>query len=601
MSKKTIFKRIALTAVSALAAGTLSVVVAPSASATAPTANTLHIVANANVPTAVFTTSAAYDTAGDASTGLLANAGTGVTQTAVLLSTGQLTVVGGASGAASSTGSIVVSGGTITKGLHAGTTASYISTDKTYTVAATTAGTEDDDATLGAIIVPNSGATTMTVQFYTGSVTESLPTNGTLRGQIVVSIATSSTAGTFSTTYSRVNTALVASAGTYTGAGAFSATVDGVDQTGASVIANGGLGAINLTLKDAYGTLLSGKGALVATATNGAGLAFNGTLGTGATPTTLAVADGSDSEGTISVSRPSTSANKSFTTTVTIAWNGATVATKTFRFEGEVAKVVAASPTIQRTGATTSAAPWAFRVTYFDDKDNALYPSSGTTVVSSTLNTAITAASINTYGVAATATSAKGQVTCNTAVSAGSSAGAGSASLQLQHVNSSGSIILSNVWTQKCAGDADTYTVSLDAASYTPGSVATLTITCKDGKGNLANAVDPISSSGSLLTVTGLGTAVTAPADADACGDDGEGIKKYQYVVGNTEGTYTAVISSPVINAQSETVTGANQSISYKIAAATSTVSTNEVLAAIVKLIATINKQIRQLQKQLRR
>jgi|NOAtaT_6_FD_contig_91_2001759_length_1861_multi_7_in_0_out_0_1 hypothetical protein len=601
MSIKTLRKRIALVAVSALGAGLMSVVVVPAASAGAVASETMEILDNINQAAATLTdadeASAAVDA--NASVGLLAESGSGVTMTATMLSTGSLAVVTGAT--SSVINSIVVSGGTITKALHTTSNTTAFATT-TYAVAATVGGTEDDNAPLGVIVRPNSGVATMTIQFYQGSgITESLPTNGTLKAQATVTVASASEAGTFSTVFSRVNTAAVTSAPTYTGSGAFSATVDGVDQTGASVVANGGLGAINITLKDAYGTLLSGKGALVVNGTGGAGLAYSGTLGTGTTPTLLAVADSSDSEGTISVARPSALANKSFTTTITITWNGVTVATKTFRFEGEVAKVVAASPTIQRTGATTSAAPWAFRVTYFDDKDNALYPQSGTSVVSTTLNTAITAASINTYGVAATATSAKGQVTCNTAVSAGASAGAGTASLQLQHINSSGSIIKSNVWTQKCAGDADTYTVALDAAVYTPGSVATLTVTCKDAKGNLANAVDPISSTGSLLSVTGLGTSVTAPANGDACGDDGEGIKKYQFVVGNTEGTYTAVISSPVINAQSESVTGANQSIAYKIAASTATVSTNEVLAAIVKLIATINKQIRQLQKQLRR
>jgi hypothetical protein len=61
------------------------------------------------------------------------------------------------------------------------------------------------------------------------------------------------------------------------------------------------------------------------------------------------------------------------------------------------------------------------------------------------------------------------------------------------------------------------------------------------------------------------------------------------------------VVSAPVINAQSETAAAANQSVSYKVAASSTAVSNEDVLKAIVSLIASINKQIAALQKALLR
>jgi len=89
-------------------------------------------------------------------------------------------------------------------------------------------------------------------------------------------------------------------------------------------------------------------------------------------------------------------------------------------------------------------------------------------------------------------------------------------------------------------------------------------------------------------------TAVTAPTNNDTF-TSGPGTKTYQFSVGTSEGAFVGTFK----------VTGATdtaaKTVQYKVANQNAAVSTNEVLAAIVKLIATINKQIRQLQKQLRR
>ena len=246
---------------------------------------------------------------------------------------------------------------------------------------------------------------------------------------------------------------------------------------------------------------------------------------------------------------------------------------------------------IARTGATSTTA---FRTAFADDKGFALYPQSGVIAVASTLNSTVTSVEANaTPPNATTGALGKGSVTCSG--SAGSYLADGSANLQLQYTNtSSGNVIKSNVWNQVCAGDAYTFKASLDKAVYQPGSVATLTISGLTAAGNKANAYDPISETGSLVAITGLGTAVTSPANGDLL-DSAAGVKTYQYVVGSTEGTYTAVVSSPIITALNSDQ--GNVALAYEIKSASGTVTNAEVLKSIVALIASINKQIQALQK----
>jgi hypothetical protein len=131
----------------------------------------------------------------------------------------------------------------------------------------------------------------------------------------------------------------------------------------------------------------------------------------------------------------------------------------------------------------------------------------------------------------------------------------------------------------------------MDKASYAPGEIATLTLTGKDSSGR------PVSTFTQLSGVTyafGGMTAVTAPTNGDVFAS-GAGIKTYQFSVGTSEGSFVGSFTT------TGTVDASAKTVQYKVANPNAAVSTNEVLAAIVKLIATINKQIRQLQKQLRR
>ena len=169
--------------------------------------------------------------------------------------------------------------------------------------------------------------------------------------------------------------------------------------------------------------------------------------------------------------------------------------------------------------------------------------------------------------------------------------------MKLQATSSTGVVVKSNEFTVSCAGDPVNYSASLDKASYVPGDIATLTITAKDSKGRLTNnaavvgdSTDPVSIAGSNMT------AVSAPTNADTFTN---GVKTYKFIVGSTEGSYQLAVDLPKWN--STTYSQSALTVPYTIKASSAAVSNAEVLAAIVKLIASINKQIRALQKSLKR
>jgi hypothetical protein len=606
MSNKTIFKRVALVAVTALGAGVLSV--AP-ANAAAPdnnavgaasistTENVLNIATSPSITGDAITDSS--DATLNKSRGLLANSTTqttsSLTSTATVSSSSE--VVWYTTSAAAGTGdpivTFVVEGATITEAESAATTKIFSQDLTMYSV-----GTEDGGGQLTAIgVTPKSGVTSYTLSMYTTTSTENAlaaPTaaqvgpatiisgaqsKGTLVQRYLVTVATTSVSGVYSAADSYF-------------AGAACSTADAqetnVDATDSLSINNGVSPAacININLRDAYNVSLAAKGALIITATNGAGIGYkdDGSVTSAASEFNLTQVSSTSADGKITVVKPAARVNKSFSTTVSVSWNGVVVSTKSVTFKGEVATVTASAPKI---GALNASNAGAFKVAYADDAGNALYPTaSDTSVVSSTTNSIVTGASVPAAGSSA-------ELALGTLVCANVSTG-GTADLQLQHVNSiSGTVVKSNVWKATCAGNADTYTASFDKASYTPGSLATLTITFKDVKGQLANAYDLVGN-GALITIAGApnATAVTIPAATDKP-DTGAGTKTYQFVVGTTQGDFQAVVSVPDVNA----LNGANQTVPYSVKSAVSTVTNEEILKSIVSLIASINKQIQALQK----
>ena len=605
MSNMTLRKRISLVILTALGAGLLSVTPAQAANNAAvgglnaeTAADVLNIATVQGAASASSTlTSSILNT--NRSQGLLnvssVQTTATITSTATLLSTGTATFY--FTGVASRSHTVVVSGGTIS-GFSSSVTMTASSSDlKTYVVTQEDVGA----ATVAFAVKPSSGSTTMSVELYK-SAANTFVNGGTAYDGALAILAGSASKGDLIQKYV-ITIAATSAVGVYSAADSYcnlatssTAAADGTDDTGAGVIANRSNGYIDFNLVDAFGNALTG--AVVIEATGGSAVAYNGDYTATSTATDFNLVQVStDADGKIDVTRPAALIDKSASTTVTIKYNGVTVCTKSIRFEGEIATITASDTQILRTGAANTSA---FRTTFADDKGFALYPQSGVQVVAATLNSTVTAVDAQaTPPNASTATKGYGTVTCGG--TAGSYLDAGTADLQLYYLNtSSGTTVKSNVWKAVCAGDAYTYTASLDKASYTPGSLATLTLTFKDAGGNLANAYDDVSEASTLLiSITGLGTAVTAPAAGDEAdnvvGGTTVGVKTYQYVVGNTEGDYTAIVAAPVVTALNSKQ--GNNSLSFSIKSGTTTVSNADVLKSIVALIASINKQIQALQK----
>jgi hypothetical protein len=179
-----------------------------------------------------------------------------------------------------------------------------------------------------------------------------------------------------------------------------------------------------------------------------------------------------------------------------------------------------------------------------------------------------------------------GIVTCS------SSAGIDS-DLKLNYINPSGSIITSNSFAARCAGNPYTYTASFDKASYVQGEIATLTVQFKDIKGNNAATV----STGTAATISAPQMTITSTPGASKSAN-ASGAVVHTFTVGTSsgvvEGSYNALVDYGTLTAaKSATV----QVVPYKFTTGINSVTNADVLKSIVALIASINKQIQALQK----
>jgi len=612
MSNKTIFKRIALVAVTALGAGVLSVAPANAApnAAVGTATNAASAAGILNLATAPSITGDAVLSGtvtsgnGNKSLGLLANSTTldtvSLTSTATMRSDGEI-VFYWTGTAAKKACTIEVSGGTISDSdISNGTTpAKNLNSAKTQLV-----GINTDAAPICVFAVtPNAGATSMTVSVYesaaqtTGNATEiaaiqaGTTSRGSLMQRYTVTVATSSVSGVLSAADSFIQGQA---------SGGLAAPTTNVETSSAHLnITNAAtaLAYISIDLRDAYNVSLDGKGALIVSGTNGAGIAYDTGYNASTTINNLSDVD-TDTSGTITVARPAAFANKNFSTTVTISWNGTVVGTKTVNFLGEVAKLTSTVDYIGRAGTSTPAAIGYVVAT--DSAGNTVYVSSGILPTATTLNTAVTNVVFSDWSDSGTLdTKSDFDATCAGTTATGRNAG--SANVTFTYTNPlSGSIITSNAVKISCGGDAATYTASFDKAVYAPGDVATLTITGKDATGNLTNAVtDYVGASATLMTISGGGQ-LTLVGAAPVAGtaekfNAGAGTMVKKFTVGSTEGAYNAIVSIPVINAYD--LGGKDITVAYQVKSATATVSNADVLKSIVSLIASINKQIQALQK----
>ena len=419
---------------------------------------------------------------------------------------------------------------------------------KTFTFTATTS-TAVTLPTNVKLTVNGAGTVTVTQKKKVGSTTSTIDIKtiyaGTTVKTNVLSVADS---------YVRVQDS--ATAGTLTSS---------VDVATATSVTNAGTGYVNVRTMDAYAAQLSTSGVIQATATNGAVVAWDA-----APSTQVNTAAKTGTSGVLYVVQGTANENKPVNTTITITFNGVTLATKSIAFSGRAAS-------ISVTGVDIALSNGARTGTYdFVVKDAAGNQLAGVTPTADTTKYTSQVTAVSVGGASSATAVQTGGWTC--------AATSGSSIVRIKHVLSDLSEIYSNEFVAACGLGVNKYTASLDKNSYVPGEIATLTISATDING--AKVADT-STVGSGVAISGGGlTAIAAPTSADTFA---QGVKTYKFTVGNVNGAYNMIVDLPAYVA-----TDAAKTVSYKIA--DGAISNAEVLNGIVALIASITKQIEQLQ-----
>jgi hypothetical protein len=646
MSIKTIKQRIAVVAVTALTAGMFTVVSAPTANSVLLNTNatmqndSLVIWHTADTDGTPDTTTSVYNTATTTNQGtsigwVADTTASGTTNTAnvyqrIKSSAVVATSTAGGTGGAIRTANVlagakisfILAAGATTTGITAAVTGGTLGTlastsgvvslaasqaqASVFNVAIAGAGAELASSSINAPIMSGvfsiTGAvgTSATLNAYSGSlITDSdNRTSGALIGSWTFNIVSASASGTVSAAESTVTQqACIEKSSAASGTNSFDTT---------SRCANGRMGVIYVSLKDAYTASITG-GSLTATATNGA---FTKVIV--ATPTSgdNYSASAAFSSGTLAatnyvvVTQPT--AGVAGSTTVTITHQGTVVGTKTINWGGDVASItiLGSSAKVIGNGQTTSGVGNGTVTSYLTGvvyvyKDAAGNVLSGLVPTMTGQTGAMLGASLaTTAGVLATATNYATYVTVAQTSTLGygassiehpggtATANFGAGSYQIQVLNSSGVPVKSNVWdVTVSARTAHTFEASFDKASYSPGDIATMTITAKDSGGRLLPSSHPLIG---LAIVTGSGLTVAGTA-CDATSTFTNGVKTCTFGVGNTAGSYAWSVG--LTNASSQ------NPVLGSVKVVDGAVSNAEVLKSIVALIASINKQIAALQK----
>jgi len=591
MSMKTLRKRLALVAVSALGAGLLSVIATPVANAAAAdvTPESLWIATTNSATGSPVLTAAGGDTALDKSVGYLARAnavGTvqgiglgvlaGVTSTHVVLPTAKIAFN---MDSAARIG-VTITGGTISSvTTEDGATAALVGGNGNVIV------TSAAGKAVGFSVTVNPGATRVTLTATQGAAVTSVATagNGTAVGVHILNVSATDASAAFSASDSPVAITTSATAAQIT---------TSVDAATTGVTAGNPL-FIQVIGNNAYSLALT-SGTYVASATNGATVAW-GNAGAATAAGTLSTAtvtpDGTDQLRIDPASSLTTS-----TTVVTITHNGNPVTTKTLTFYGEAKSIKIESVGSGRNGTSIAGNDaTAYAIYSYRDSDGNKVPGGGAAF-----------AALSATGVVSTGSSIRSPSRSVQAAAAGAMdnavealIGAGTdgifgftcltssatTTVTIAHTNAISLATLTAPVTVACNGGLGTYTVSTDKASYKVGEIATLTIDAKDTSGNPVSdntviAAGSVSIGGGSLVQTIAGTEVFTA---------GKRTLKAQMT---TAGTFNAVV----------TLDGAvTKSATTGYTVTDGAVSNAEVLSAIVKLIASINDQIALLQKQLRK
>lgn len=642
MSTKTLRKRIALVAVSAITAGMLSVGTMPAANAAlnglslvpetlyigvtksatgtaaAPAAATGMSTAATQVGFITATSSTTVVTDTTAAIYVNSTVSTSRVHSALVFPGAQIpfTAVGSGTTATSSDGlSVVVTGGTLSQlnassyapFCYVGGAANNICTFANPTVTAITADSINSSATgvftdnvtgdiiNGVFTVNGAVGSTSTISIYAGTLVAGLTTltSGALLGQYQFTISAADSAGTASADESTYKQGPCISGSTSAAAATFDTT---------SRCNNGAAGVIYAVAKDVYALPMNGA-TMIATATNGAGVygvattaPVASTVAAASTSTSGSIALGATGVAYFLVKQPV--ANVAGSSVVTVTLNGNVVATKTITWAGDIATLTvdtANSNSIFANGtADTIANVGAAGVTYVakDAAGNVVNLSAqpsieaaGTTgaLVDSTLSA--TTGDLS-YGMVQTSSRGYGYsmlVTSQTSLS-------GTGTYQLKITNNAGASIKSQVVTATVSrGAAASFTAAWDKAVYAPGAIANLTITAKDAYGNLMATGTPMTGLAIITNTVNMPSVGTACSATTTLKNGGQRVCTFS--AGNTEGSYAYSAALTTTTSQAA-VTG-----STEIKASTAVVSNADVLKSIVALIASINKQIQALQK----
>lgn len=618
MSTKTLRKRIAIIAISAVSATGMSLIVAPQANAALAHAalqeNTLYVattksatgtaartapadgadLTGANTQVGLITATSTTAVVSDTNLALNTTIDSSAINTALVFPGASLAFTASGSNTANDGLSVVVTGGTLSSLAATATAAVTLAAANVNTGStAVFSDASGRDVITGLFNITAAVGSVATISVYSGSLVDGLTTltSGTLRAQYQFTVTTTNASGAYSSDYSsQKQQACVASADT-----AGTVSYDVTSRCG-----NGTAAAIYTVTKDAYAAAMT-TATVQATATNGAlvygvNTAPTGSAVNGATTSASGAINPAATTGAAWFLIKQPTAHKAGSSVVTITVNGAVVATKTVNWAGDIATLTVdeanSAPSFSTNQGDNVNNVGAAGVVYVaKDSDGNVVPLSVQPSVSDAtgalVDSTLSTTTVDTY--AAVQTSSRGYGYSMLIVPANALSGA--STYQLKLTNAQGATIKSQYAKATVSrGSANTFKASWNKATYNPGDIAELTITGLDAYGNGMAKGTPFTGLSIITNATempSVGGACTATSTVNLAG----GSRVCKFSIGNTAGSYAWSVALTTLSSQSA-LTG-----SVTIAPASAVVSNADVLKSIVSLIASINKQIQALQK----
>jgi len=420
-------------------------------------------------------------------------------------------------------------------------------------------------------------------------------------GDIVVTAKTSATigSGTAVKTFSITAVTSCAAGSTPVVANSYFTEHDAADEEGQTTevlgpedYAYGTTRYIAVELKNQYSADLTGSAGLLTA--EGTGNVLVGVNTAGTTNIGFAANAAADSANVdIFVDQNTVAApGAPLTTTVTIKYNGVTLATKTLTFHGIATSIVVDEVTVGTSNSTGT-----FKFLVKDAAGNNLDTNVGATPAHGSITAAaagfISAGIVTSAaGTVASSGSTKGTGTfaCVTAASAPVSSGSQSVILGAQVGTT---LVKSNAFTAKCGDSAiRAWTASMDKVTYSPGEIATLTLSATDRHASTVGDAAVVGADYNQISIPGMTIIGAAISSADVFTS---GVKTYKFRVDQAEGSFVGQ-AQVTVNASAAAAEKVAKTLQYTIKSSATTVTNADVLKSIVALIASINKQIQALQ-----